>query len=79
MENRFKLDENLPHDAQTLLVRAGHDAHTVHDEQLDGCPDDRILDACVKEIRILITLDLDFSDIRRYPPAAHHGIWVLRP
>ena len=21
----------------------------------------------------------DFSDIRVYPPAGHHGIWILRP
>ncbi len=28
---------------------------------------------------MLITLDLDFSDIRLYPPASHKGIWVLRP
>jgi hypothetical protein len=28
---------------------------------------------------VLVTFDLDFSDIRVYPPAGHHGIWVLRP
>jgi hypothetical protein len=26
-----------------------------------------------------VTLDLDFSDIRLYPPSSHGGIWVLRP
>jgi predicted nuclease of predicted toxin-antitoxin system len=31
------------------------------------------------ENRILITLDLDFADIRLYPPSDHQGIWVLRP
>ena len=31
------------------------------------------------ENRILITLDLDFSDIRAYPPGTYPGIWVLRP
>ena len=28
---------------------------------------------------MLITFDLDFSDIRLYPPASHSGVWVLRP
>ncbi len=79
MASRFKLDENLPRLAHALLVGAGHDAHTVNDEQLDGCPDDRILDACKDEDRILVTLDLDFADIRRYPPSTHRGIWILRP
>ncbi|HRH87501.1 MAG TPA: hypothetical protein PLO41_11685 [Rubrivivax sp.] len=26
-----------------------------------------------------MTLDLDFSDIRTYPPGSYGGIWVLRP
>jgi hypothetical protein len=27
----------------------------------------------------LVTLDLDFSDIRAYPPDEYHGLIVLRP
>ncbi len=36
-------------------------------------------DAARREDRILVTLDLDFSNIRAYPPEAHSGIVVLRP
>jgi hypothetical protein len=67
MPARFKLDENLPRDAEALLRKAGHDVHTVLDERLGGSPDPRVLDACRIENRILITFDLDFSDIRFYP------------
>ena len=52
---------------------------TVLEESLGGSADREILDASLTERRILITLDLDFSDIRLYPPASHNGIWVLRP
>lgn len=76
---RFKLDENLPRDAEALLRDAGHDVHTVLGERLGGNPDPKVLDACRAESRVLITFDLDFSDIRLYPPASHSGIWVLRP
>jgi len=79
MASRFKLDENLPRLAHALLASAGHDTHTVNDEQLGGFPDSRVFDACVAENRILVTLDLDFADIRRYPPSDHRGIWILRP
>ena len=79
MPARFKLDENLPRDAEALLRRASHDVHTVLDEQLGGNPDPRVFDASQAEDRILVTFDLDFSDIRVYPPASHKGIWVLRP
>jgi hypothetical protein len=30
------------------------------------------------EQRVLVTFDLDFADIRRYPPASFGGIVVLR-
>jgi predicted nuclease of predicted toxin-antitoxin system len=79
MAARFKVDENLPREARALLREAGHDAQTVHDERLVGHPDAGILDVCLNEDRVLITLDLDFADIRQYPPSAHRGIWVLRP
>ena len=79
MPARFKLDENLSRDAEALLRKAGHDVHTVLDEHLVGNLDSRVFDASRAEDRILVTFDLDFSDIRRYPPASHKGIWVLRP
>lgn len=76
---RFKLDENMPSDALTLLRDAGHDVESALDEGLAGRPDADILRASVDEGRILVTYDLDFSDIRAYPPATTAGIWVLRP
>lgn len=74
-----KIDENVPADAAVLLSRAGHDCKTVYDEELGGAPDERIVEACHAEQRVLITLDLDFADIRRYPPELYPGVIVLRP
>jgi predicted nuclease of predicted toxin-antitoxin system len=79
MAARFKLDENLPRDAETLLRTAGHDVRTALEEDLGGGRDPRVFEASQAEHRILVTFDLDFSDIRVYPPARHNGIWVLRP
>lgn len=79
MPTRFKLDENLPRNADVLLQQAGHDVHTVLAEQLGGTSDPRVFDASQAKERVLVTFDIDFSDIRVYPPASHHGIWVLRP
>jgi len=52
---------------------------TVNSEGLGGADDAAIFAACNAEDRILVTLDLDFSDIRSYPAGSHRGIWVLRP
>jgi predicted nuclease of predicted toxin-antitoxin system len=76
---RCKIDENLPIDAAGLLQRAGHDFQTAYDEALNGAPDQLVIDTCRAEGRALLTLDLDFSDRRSYPPAEYPGIIVLRP
>jgi len=76
---KFKLDENLPELVRESLTKLGHDTHTVAQEGLAGAQDETVLEACIAEDRILITLDLDFSDIRAYPPGSYPGVWVLRP
>lgn len=74
-----KLDENLPVEAADLLKTGGHECHTVFDEQLGGADDTSLHERCRREERVLLTLDLDFADIRTYPPAESAGIVVLRP
>ena len=76
---KFKVDENLPVEARDDLRSAGHDAVTVGDQQLAGQPDVQIASVCRTEGRAVLTLDLDFSDIRAYPPQDYAGIVVLRP
>jgi predicted nuclease of predicted toxin-antitoxin system len=76
---RFKVDENLPIEAAEVLKAAGHDAFTIFDQGMVGDLDPKVASVCRAEDRALVTLDLDFSDIRTYPPADHPGIIILRP
>lgn len=75
---QFKLDENLPGEIEILLRDSGHDASNVHHEGLQGESDAKIFSASQVEGRILVTLDLDFADIRRYSASTDSGIIVLR-
>lgn len=77
-EFRFKIDENLPIEAANFFNRFGYDAKTVLDEALQGSTDDELTLICKKENRILVTFDLDFSNVRTYPPGTHPGIIVIR-
>lgn len=52
MPERFKLDENLPRAARRLFTDAGHDAHSVADEDMCGSQDEAPLAACQVESRI---------------------------
>lgn len=76
---RFKVDENLPAEVVKLLADAGHDGISVLSQKMSGKPDGKVASVCAAESRALITLDLDFADIRIYPPASYPGIIVLRP
>ncbi|MHB8777416.1 MAG: DUF5615 family PIN-like protein [Anaerolineales bacterium] len=75
---KFKLDENIPVEASILLRESGHDAVTVLDQNMGGKADEHIIRVCTQEQRALLTLDLDFADIKAYPPSNYHGIFVLR-
>ena len=74
----FKIDENLPAEAAEILRSVGFVADTVADENLGGAKDETVAAASRLEGRILVTLDLDFANIRAYPPGEHAGIIVLR-
>ena len=75
---RFKIDENLHDDVAKLLAGKGHDAQTVHDEGLRGADDQTIAAHALADGRAILTLDLDFADIRAFPPSNTAGILVLR-
>jgi predicted nuclease of predicted toxin-antitoxin system len=75
---QFKLDQNLPPAAADLLRELGHDVMTVYDQGLQSCTDPEVLAACQGEGKVLLSLDLDFSNILVYPPERYAGLIVLR-
>ena len=74
---QFKLDENLPR-GRRLLRQRGYEVATVYDQGLRGREDHEIAEVCRAEGRVLVSLDLDFSDIRMFPPENYPGLIVLR-
>jgi predicted nuclease of predicted toxin-antitoxin system len=75
---KFKLDENLGYQAANLFAKLGHRVETVRQENLGGAPDSIIFETCIREQSCLVTLDLDFADIVRFPPEATSGVAILR-
>ena len=76
---KIKLDENLGRPHVALLKRDGYETDRVFDEGLSGIEDSGLWRRVRQESLFLITLDLGFSDVRRYPPGTHPGILLLRP
>jgi predicted nuclease of predicted toxin-antitoxin system len=75
---KIKLDENLPDRLVAVLTGLGHDVDTVRAEQLTGRSDPDVWSAAQAAQRVLITQDLDFSDMRRYTPGTHAGLLLVR-
>src|SRR5882724_5895350 len=50
---------------------------TVPEQKLSGAPDKTIFQVCASERRVLVTLDRDFGQVRRFPPKQTAGIAVL--
>lgn len=75
---RFLVDANLPRSTAALLKNFGHTADHVRDLGLGDAPDAKIAAFAKTSGACLITRDLDFADIRNYPPDQYDGMLVLR-
>lgn len=75
---RFLIDANLPRSIVELIVRLGHQAEFARDIGLGDAPD-RVVAAHAQATQAaLLTRDLDFGDVRNYPPEQYSGIVVFR-
>lgn len=76
---KLKLDENLSCHLKSALIELGHDVLTAADENLLSRPDAEIAQSAKDEQRMLLTLDVEFADLRKYPPGSHPGVILFRP
>lgn len=75
---RFLIDANLPRSAIGTLLARGHHVEFARDIGLAAAPDAQIAEHARQTGAAILTRDLDFADIRRYPPRQYGGIVVLR-
>jgi predicted nuclease of predicted toxin-antitoxin system len=76
---KVKLDENLGQLHAELVRDAGHVAQRVTEQGLSGAKDSALWQHVCDNEQFFITLDLDFSDVRRFVPGTHPGILLIRP
>jgi predicted nuclease of predicted toxin-antitoxin system len=75
---RFFLDAGMPRSAIDAIAQSGHEPEFSRDIGLASASDSQIAAHAKSTGAVLVTRDLDFADIRRYPPDEYHGILVLR-
>jgi len=75
---RFLVDEDLPRSLAPRLRAGGTSTEDVRDVGLRGSADDDVLAHAVAHGFTLLTGDLDFANLLRFPLGSHPGIVVVR-
>lgn len=73
---RFLLDANMPRSALSALRARGHVVDHVRDLGLGDASDERIATSAHDATAVLVSRDLDFADVRRFPPQNTPGFVV---
>lgn len=75
---RFFVDANLPRSTIDCVTKRGHHVQFARDVGFATAPDSQIAQHVRQSGQALLTRDVDFSDIRQYPPEQYGGIVVMR-
>lgn len=75
---RLLVDENLSYRVAEQLSQAGHDAVHVSDVGLNDTDDDVIFPWALREERVVITSDADFSGMLALSSAVGPSVMLLR-
>ena len=75
---RFVIDEDMPRSLGPALASAGHEVLDVRDRGLRGRTDDEVFRYAQDQAAALISEDLGFANLLRFPLGTHHGIVVPR-
>lgn len=74
---KFVIDEDISRLTSNALVLAGYDVLDIRDYNLRGGSDDIIFNFAQKNKAILLTGDLGFANILKFPLDSHCGIVVM--
>jgi predicted nuclease of predicted toxin-antitoxin system len=75
---RFVIDEDMPRSTGAALVEEGYAVKDVRDHGRRGSGDEEIYRFAQEEESILLTGDLGFGNILKFPLGQHLGIVVAR-
>jgi len=75
---KILIDADMPRAVKNVLSELNIDAVDVRDIGLGDASDKEIFEYAQRNKRILISRDLGFADISKYPLGSHYGIVVFR-
>ncbi len=73
---RFVIDEDMPRSTARSLRCLGYEVKDIRDYGLRGADDEEIYQFAQSDQAILVTGDMDFGNILRFPVGSHFGIII---
>jgi len=74
----FKFDENISPLCRSYFEDKGHRVSTVYEENLQGTDDLSLAAICKENQFVIVTFDIGFGNLVRFPPQDYSGIILLR-
>lgn len=74
----FLVDEDLPRSLSRALRQAGIRAEDGRDVGLRGAPDNEVMHYAISHDLTLLSADLGFANVLRFPLGSHSGIVIVR-
>ena len=75
---KFLIDADMPKSCKGVIEKLGYKATDVRDIGLGSASDKKIVEYAHSHEYVILTRDLDFGDIVRYPIEKHRGVIILR-
>ena len=75
---KFLLYANIPFSSKEILKKFNYSAEHSREIGLGKATDEQIIKYAIKNNQILVTKDLGFGNIKKYPIKNHKGIILLR-
>jgi len=75
--SRFVVDEDLPRSTSRTLKESGFDTLDVRDCGLRGKSDEEVFAFAQREKAVIVTADLGFGNLLKFPIRSHSGIVVV--
>jgi predicted nuclease of predicted toxin-antitoxin system len=74
---KFVIDEDLPRSLTKILKIKGYEALDIRDHGLRSKSDEEIFEFACKESAVIVTGDMGFGNLLRFPTGSHFGIFII--
>lgn len=75
---RIVIDEDMPRSTGVMLADLGHEVFDIRDHGLRGAADDAVFRFTQAQQAVLLTGDIGFGNILKFPIGSHRGIILTR-